>query len=715
MDIETLTNHVSNLGKDNFNAACRIVLQDVFDLLAINVDGKGDGGTDFISTNEFGKRTHIAYQITTQKTDIRNKAYKDAAKSIESLGVKKFYFLASYNLSEVQTRKIENDISNELNIQAICFSARNIAGFLISENLVNKFLNDTNFPDLRSFGQNTYDYKEMALHSYTLMSEDANNLKGQIYDDSILFLLSDCSGFSEDELIEKVVSFLGLPENKGDIIQKRIGALFGKTKLKRGTNGLIELNDVSKGDIKARRIVYEKELSNLASAQIDLLRNDYATDWTVEDSKKASIWIANSFIIDQIENLKDAKASIVSNPIFDVEKNGIDKLKLFLTKQKGLDKNSVNEITQKLLNIASNHPLIVKLTRASIYLALEGANPISSAKALGANRWSDFNILVEPTVAIPYICSTLYKGRVNKYFDTSIRGVDRAKKMGAKLYIPYFYINECAGHLLRAKKFDNIDLNEQEMQFSNNAFVANYYALKSQGVNIPASFIDYLALFSPAIKTERSNMKDWIRPIMTDLQSLLSKANIEFVEFPFYNDGDCVQFEKDYSFYLQENQLEKPVHLINHDVYTLHYTNNEIATNGKHWIIMTYDNSLIQVAKTGSYKGWICNPNKFLDMTEITKPLSEMQLVSLVHSVATYSEKTLAIGARIIDRVVQYASNQMQNWEFKQQITIFKQELIKSINYENNDYTVEIDNKTDEFLKKHGVLLELSDEEVDTQ
>ncbi|MFK1720372.1 hypothetical protein ACIXAR_03455 [Bacteroides fragilis] len=94
MDIETLTNHISNLGKDNFNTACKIVLQDVFNLYAINVDGKNDGGTDFISTNEFGERTKIAYQITTQKTDIKNKAYKDALKSIEKLGVKKILFFS---------------------------------------------------------------------------------------------------------------------------------------------------------------------------------------------------------------------------------------------------------------------------------------------------------------------------------------------------------------------------------------------------------------------------------------------------------------------------------------------------------------------------------------------------------------------------------------------------------------------------------------------
>lgn len=714
MDIETLTNHISNLGKENFKAACKIVLQDVFNLYAIDVDGKGDGGTDFISTDALGERTKVAYQITTQKTDIKNKAYKDAFKSVEKLGVKRFYFLASYNLSEIDARIIEDKISNDLNIQASCFSARNIAGFLINENLVSKFLIQTDFPDLRSYSQNSYDYKEMALHGYTLISEDANNLRGQIYDDSVLFVLSDYSGLAESELIKRVLDFLGLPEIKGDVIKRRIGALFGKTKLRKNADGLIELNDLSKDDIKARKIVYEKELLSLASAQIDLLRSDYNIDWTVEDSRKVSIWIANSFIVEQIANLKEIKASITSNPIFDVEKNGIAKLKDFLVCQKSTNKEIANEITQKLLDIASNHPLIVKITRASVYLALEGANPISSAKALGANRWSDFDILVEPTVAIPYLCSTLYIGNVNRYFNTSIKSIDRAKKLGAKLHIPYFYINECAGHLLRARRFDNIDLNENEMQFSSNAFVANYYALKSQGINMPSSFIDYLSSFSPAIKTERSTVKDWVRSIMTDLQSLLLKANIEFVEFPFYNAGDCAQFEKDYIFYLQENQLDKPPHLIQHDVYALHYTDNDIANNGKHWIIITYDNSLIQIARNGDYKGWICSPNKFLDVTEITRPLSEIQFVSLVHSVATYSEKTLAIGARIIDRIVQYASNEMQNWEFKQEIANFKQELIKSINYENNDYVAEIDIKTDAFLKQHGIPLNILDEDVDS-
>ena len=92
MDIETFANHITNLGKQDFDILCRIVLNDVLELCAINVDGKGDGGTDYIDVNSDGTRTKVAYQLTTQKTDIERKAYCDAQKSIAKFSVEKFFF-----------------------------------------------------------------------------------------------------------------------------------------------------------------------------------------------------------------------------------------------------------------------------------------------------------------------------------------------------------------------------------------------------------------------------------------------------------------------------------------------------------------------------------------------------------------------------------------------------------------------------------------------
>ena len=168
MDKETLANHISKLGKRDFEIACRITLSSALGLTAINVDGAGDGGTDFAQIED-GKRTRVAYQITTQKTDIKNKAYNDAKKSLNRLRVNKFFFLTTYHLSEEESRSIERVIEDDLEISASVFSPSTISGLLIQFNLVTDFLNETGFPDLRAMNSSSIDYQQMALHSYTLL------------------------------------------------------------------------------------------------------------------------------------------------------------------------------------------------------------------------------------------------------------------------------------------------------------------------------------------------------------------------------------------------------------------------------------------------------------------------------------------------------------------------------------------------------------------
>jgi len=129
MDIDTFANHITNLGKQDFDILCRIVLNDVLELCAFNVDGKNDGGTDFIDIASDGMRTKVAYQLTTQKTDIERKAYKDAQKAIAKLGANRFFFLTSYSLSEVDARKLEFTIEKELGIHTSVYPPKILAQY----------------------------------------------------------------------------------------------------------------------------------------------------------------------------------------------------------------------------------------------------------------------------------------------------------------------------------------------------------------------------------------------------------------------------------------------------------------------------------------------------------------------------------------------------------------------------------------------------------
>lgn len=709
MDKETLTNHISNLGKHYFDNACRIVLRDIFHLRAINVDGSNDGGTDYAQIDSIGQRTPVAYQITTQKSDIKGKAYRDAKKAIDKLGVERYYFLSTYILEETELRVLESKIQSELSIQSICLDASSIAGLILSENLLNKFLDESNYPLPIQSGVGSYDYREMALHSYTLLSEDSKKLKEGIYDDTILYILSSRLTLSNEEIIDEVIKMLSLQGDKEHLITNRIGALFGQQKLQKDASGKVELSEKARLDLLSRKTIYERELSNLLSAQIDLFR-EHGVDWNVEDSKKISVWIANAFISEEFKNLKEVKASIIAHPIFqNLEVDGVDKINKYLIKTKKIQSNKTQKIVEDLLKLASNHPLITKITRASMYLALQGENPISAAKALGAARWSHFSILVEPTVAIPYLCSILYHGKINRYFDSAINSIKRAEELDSKLWIPFFYINECAGHLLHARKYNGIDLDEKELQYSSNAFVANYYALKQHGARLPSDFMDYLCSFSPSLKIEKYDRKNWVRAIMTDIQSILSRSNIEFIKTPFYQGEDCKNFEISYSSHLESLKVKKKKNLIDHDVWALQFSNDSIVEKGEHWIILTYDTSLITFGKTNDYKGWITSPINYLDLSATSKSLSETQFISLLHTVASYSERTLSIGARIMDRIILFASKEMQNWEFKQEIESFKKELISNIDLYPNQFQIDI--KTDEFLESRGISLRIEEEE----
>lgn len=709
MDIDTFANHIANLGKQDFDILCRIVLNDVLELSAFNVDGKGDGGTDFIEMSSDGTREKVAYQLTTQKTDIERKAYKDAQKAITKLSVEKFFFLTTYNLSEADARKLEFTIEKELGIHTSVYQPKVLAQFIIQKHLVRKFFELTGVVDGTAQSKATIDYLEMALHTYTFLSNDARNLKSQMYDDTMLYILSDTdTGKKREDLIEETVKLLQLSESKKSILNGRIDSLMQKGFVNSAGSGFVVLSNETADDISLRKTLYNSEQSTFYSAQVDLIK-DYKVEWNNEDSKQSSVWIANAIINQQISGLQSAGAEI-NSPLFkNVRKNGLEKLRSHLITKKKVAKDNVEEIVKKMVALASSHPLVVKIVRASVYISLEGTKPLAAAKSLGVNSWEEMNLLVEPTVGIPHICSLQYKGQVNSYFDNAIYAIKRAKELGVKLLVPYNYMKECAGHLLLARKYDGIELKAEEMQYSKNAFVANYYALKSQNIPMPSSFLDYLATFSPAIKVEHSDKADWIREITTDIQSMFLQSGIEYLEIPMYEESEYGGIKSSYENYLSK-YYHKSSYLIMNDVVALKCTNERVLKNNEHWMILTYDNSLIKVSTESFNNVWINNPYNFLDMTELTKELPDSQFCALVHSFAQYSEKTLSIGARIIDRIVYYASDNMQEWQFKQELETLKNDLIKSSVNKNMDY---IDSKTDEFLQKHGITIE--DEDADTE
>lgn len=568
MDKETLSNHISTLGKRDFAIACRIVLEKVFDFDVINVDGPRDGGSDFTSFSVDGKRCSVGIQITTQKSDIKNKAYSDAKKCLTKLGLKRFYFLSTYRLSEEDSRKIEQEIEDDLNIRTHVYDSSVIAGFLIKNSLVTEFLDETGFPDLRQVYHSAVDYKQMVLHSYTLLSSDAKNMKEQIYEDTILLVISGkTDGMTQEEIVTETINLLTLPSIKEERIKSRIDALLSKSKIKK-QDGLYYISPDSKREIENRQILYEKELETLASAQTDIMR-EYSIEWTIDDARSTSVWIANTYLANQLSTLEKVDAPLTKDLYKHIDDNGIKILTDFLIKKKNLPQDLVPEIIKSFMSIAAGQPLMKKITSAFVYVALEGKNPMASCRALGVNRWNQFKLLMEPTIGIPILCSFFFKAPVNRTFDNAINSFKQSKELGIPMFVSYNYIKECAGHLHMARRYDGLELNPDEMVYSSNAFVSHYYSLMKQGIELPNTYLDYLALFSPAIKIEKE-YKDWIRSMMSDIQSLFTrKSAATYIDIPLYGLSELKDIENEYAIYLTENGIEKSKSLLMNDIITM--------------------------------------------------------------------------------------------------------------------------------------------------
>ena len=713
MDKETLANHLINCGKREFEIACKLLLQEVFNLDVVNVDGANDGGADFIAFEPDGTRKKVAYQITTQKTDIKKKAYKDAQKGLNKLGIKKYYFLCSYNLSEVECRSLEETISSDLDLPAVVYSPAVISGLMINHKLVKLFFERIGFNNCDHCDKNKLDYRETALHSYSFLSKDAKDLKKQIYDDSLLLVLSDYpEGLEKKDIIDKTINMLALPSSKEEFLSRRIDSLMGKQWIlkKKGGDTFVASPEML-SDIIDRKTLYDKELDDLFFAQKDLF-NRYDIEWTKSDARQASVWIANTYMGIQLIALESANASLADNFFSKIDKNGRNSLKDFLKKEKKVRREDVDKMIDELLQQAVTYPLIKKITSASVYLALEGSNPIMACKAIGVESWSNMKMLLEPTLGIPYLCSLLYSGKgVNYYFDNAIGAVIKCRDLGISIKIPSYYIKECAGHLHMARKFDGLELDPMEMQYSSNAFVSNYYALKTQGVSMPSSFLDYLATFSAHIRVQIPDYHEWIKLIMVDIQSLFIRdGGIDYLDVPKFSSEELKSKELSYNHYIEKRGIQKSHHLMFNDALSLTYTDHD-SSRGSHWMILTNDRVLIEVAKDSESLAWVTSPFIFNELVQMSKDLNEKELSSMVHSMASFRSPTFDIGARILDRIVLYASDKMQNWEFIQAMKKFKSDIIDTIS-EYGDFK-EIDKRTVEFLAKHGVNIDPTNEQND--
>jgi hypothetical protein len=699
---EWVANYIKNLGRQAFNSVATLILKDAFFIQAINVDGRCDGGSDRRVFKDSGGSTTAAYQVTVQDAQWATKAIDDARKSVRELDATRYFFLTSREHSNTDLRALENQITTELKIPATCLGAKEIAELIVRHHLEGVLLELTGVPSNIPLNVRP-DRKEILLYSYLAMSDDRRDLRAEIYDDTILFAVRPHeNGLKRSDMVKEAISILGCDPNRSQKLESRVDALIQKGVLTRLPSDLLALSPDAQQALQVAEQVYQQEFNALTAMQMTIIHDQCKINWSEDDSRQVSLLLARAFIQKQIDVARYASMELTALGLVKYVGDPLQDLRDYL-RNAGISIPSIDGVILQLVDAANNLPLVKKLASAALFVTMEGANPLSSLKALGANQWSDVHCVLDSSVAIPYLCARMYSPTTGRFSGASVESIRLLQQLGARTYIPFVYLTECASHLIRAWDFTDIDGFDEELSHSPNGFIAHYYQLKLTGQQVPKTVREYLINIAPAIAKGQDDRGQWRRRIQAELQPVFRDYN---VDFEFVQNSPAVyrqEVEQEFSYVLAKLKRNKPKVLTDNDVTILAHMKRLVCEKGLSHMCLTWDLAMVEAGHQIKDCGWIISPSDAADIIQPYAKGSASKLCSLAHALARTREVPYEIGGQILNRIIHYAKEKLQDWEFRKEIAQFKESLLKNLDVSQFDYRDQIDAEIEEFLKAHGV------------
>ena len=710
MDPDTIENHIKNLGKRDFDAIVRLILTHVYNLKTIDVDGPGDGGADMLPfADEFSKRiwASISIQKTVQQASWKAKALADAKKSKEQLGSERYFFLTSRAHQSTTLREVESQISATYGMPAVCLGAKELAGMIAERELYREFAEALGL-QLNVVVNDRPDKAEVLLHAYVALGSDRSDLRNEVYDDSLLIALHEAdSSMSRDRVARSAAELLGGGLGVQERLSRRIDSLLSHKRIEPAGVGMVALSAATKMELKAADGIYIKELTTLASAQSQVLKDVCNLEWDNTQCESAATLLSRWFIQRQLATAEHASLNLAKTGLARTLGDPQSELRELLS-HAGVPPKSLNKVLDEFVSLASDTPLIKKLTKAVTYVATEGQDPLKASRVLGASNWSEVTTTLDASVAIPYLCASLFAPTQGRFSYGANECVHLLKKQGAHLVIPWVYVNEVSAHLLRALNYPETRDFDDSLGHSQNGFVAHYYQMKAAGMAVPPSLREFIEVFSKAAVQKRPSASESVRAIMSDVQPLFAEYGIQFDDISRVPQHFRKEVETAYMFKLETMKRSKAPLLIEHDVQVLANARRAKSESAEIRMCLTWDAIMIGVGKELEDCGWIVSPHEAADIVQVRLKISGAKLTALAHSLARVRERPSEMGARIVDRVVQLAAEQMQEWQFRNRLKIFYDEALDRIDLESESYR-EVDNEIEQFLRSEGIATAISD------
>ena len=583
-------------------------------------------------------------------------------------------------------------------------SATEIAGYIVSHKLLPDFAHAINL-DIDFKKPHQFDRREVLLHTYFALGTDCKNLQNEIFENTLVMFLFEQEKMNRTDLIFKSSNFLSLSDSESIWLDRRIDALLTAKKIQKKAEELFLSKELS-DEIKIANSLYDRDVDLLSQLCRDIIESK-SGKWSDDLASKMAILLAKCFVEKQIQNANDSSLSFSMTGFSSPLENPQDQLRELIM-QTGISAAKIDEVLLSLIEVAKGNPLIQKLVSSVVYICLRQVSPNKSVAVLNTDTWENVKVYLDSSVAIPYITSALFGPSQERFSKGSNATIKVFSNLSTKLIIPYEYLNECASHLLAAKDycftFSDFD---DDLAYSRNGYVSHYFQRKKMALKVPDSLREYIEILSPNVFKPITDRHTQIALIMQDLQEKFKEYNITWEN---YSEDKIKEYRKNieiaYSYILADAKKNKGHIQIQHDINILAYLKQQSCDTAERLIMLTWDKTVIKLAREDSDFAWIVNPVEASDLVQARTSFSTDSLMSLGLSIAKVMTKKQETAGHIIDKIVEFSNGDLEDYEYRKKILKIRKEAFALLDQQEPDFNVAIfEQETNRLFEKNGINL----------
>ena len=707
MDAEEIQKRLPQLSRPNFRRVVALILKRVLNYDSINVDGGGDGGSDWLVFQQDGQRLRIAIQDTVQIQGWEKKALDDAQMAKKELGVNRYLFFTNRPHQQVTVTQFEEKISHETGLSCTVFEARRISELIQGRGLGGEFLGTTG----EAVFSRPPEMPEICLCAYGNLSADRQNHRDEIYRDTLLVACYEAGKpLQRNQIVDRAIEFLATSQMQRPLLDKQLEHLMSKGHIQKVADGMFDLTPEARKRLSESEQLYLSDWEALQSAQTQLMKTSGASiPWTAEDSRQAAVFVSRMFLQEQFELLRQARVdNLIAN--WSLRLGNPEQQLRDLLQHRGVPLPKIRNVIEEPVTLAKGRDVITKLTRTVTFVALEGRDPMLSAAALGRRSWDEVHVLIDSSVAIPFLCEKLNEVSSTYLFSLSGNAVCLFQSLKSSCSMLSGHVEECAAHLIQAYRYEPVESDKglvAALRSSENAFVAYYGALKMEGHAEGQNLLQFLNSFSrraAAAARDLHDLRQAARAVMPELQDLLNTyqlpcyppRRVSFDRFGTLQksfDVTCIETGKDRHPILREHDVEALAHLA-----------GSTEQKGESWMMLTWDKTFIQVAQRDLPSAFVVSPEMAMDFAQPCRRLSDTQWCALAHRLAKVTSPSDELTARILDQVAHLNPDKLRDAAFRKHLLEFRDQALRMMPTDDDaKFHSWVEGQAKAFLKKHDV------------